>query len=60
MRLAFWSSLLFWSVVVVAMSGCTFQIGIDYRGKTGVDNRTASTLAPVQPVRVQQAKNELR
>lgn len=25
-------------------TGCTFHVGIDYNGKTGVDNRTASEL----------------
>lgn len=31
------------------MAGCTFKIGIDYTGRTGVDNRTATVLTSSQP-----------
>lgn len=31
-------------VVVVLLSGCSFHVGFDYNGKTGVDNRTTTKL----------------
>ena len=48
MRLGLMLSVVLWSAIAViasvALTGCTFQVGIGYRGKTGIDDRQSSQL----------------
>lgn len=36
--------------LVVYLAGCTFQVGVGYHGKTGIDDREASQLVANRPV----------
>lgn len=44
MRIAFIISLLMWLGISFLVTGCSFQVGIDYFGKTGVDKRVQTEL----------------
>ena len=57
MRLGLVLGGLMWGMLIavgVALTGCTFQVGIGYHGKTGIDDREASQL--VRPVVVEDAE----
>lgn len=35
-----------WSLTAWLLSGCSFQVEVGYHGKSGIDNRTQTALAP--------------
>lgn len=36
-----------WSLTAWLLTGCSFSVDVGYHGRTGIDNRTQTTLAPV-------------
>ena len=38
MRIAMLLSILSWLLIAVVVTGCSFHVGIDYQGKTGISD----------------------
>lgn len=58
MRLITLSTILLWALIALYASACSFQVGIDYYGQTGVDKRVQTELAGKKPAPVQKYKQD--